>query len=860
MAPPLNAKVKSVLSGDSIVLTPVGKPDQERTLSLAYVTGPRLASNEPYGFAAREALRALLVGKQVQFRVLYTVNNREFGDVISPVFESLIEKCLAEGIAKLRDDASSKADYDKYNGKLEVAQDKAKNAGAGVWGSNLAVVETEFSAPEYLFKNDKPYTSIIEKVISGDRLQVRTILDNKKNVHFVGPVLIAGLKAPRTASQETAGEPFGEAAKLFVQTRLLQRSVGVNFLEKSASGVPIVTVSHPAGDIAQLLLTNGLASIADWQSQFLGAQKMSALRAAEKQAKDGKLNMWKDTSGASTGTNSKRKSFEAVVARVISSDTYVIRDQDGKEQTVQLASIRAPRKNEPAQSPYVPLAKEFAREKLIAKKVNVTIEAVRPKSEHFEERALVTMEHNGHNVATSIVANGHATVIRHRKDNDDDRSPIWDELVEKESQAISTNKGMHSKKAPPINRIVEASETVTKARGFLASLERQNRVNAVVEHVSSGGRIKLHVPKENCILALVLSGVRVPKPNEAHGDEALDFVSRRVLQRDVQISVSDVDKTGAFIGHIYMPGKNIPLSIALVKEGLAEVNEFSAQKSGYYQQLIDAEEESQKAKKGIWENYVPEEEQPADPAPTPTSQANSTSATRNYQDITVTDVSSRGQISYRLKSSSEKFDKLCSDLNSFNNAGANSSHFSFKGHPKRGEMVTVRIKGGYYRARLLSFEKPKYTVQLLDTGAIHTTTIDSLRPLPSQFSVATIPSLAKTAELSFVQYPPLAYMEDYVAYLEETINNKDLVANIDSPPSIATPSVTLYTAESKGKDDSINSALIDQGYAFVKPKLTAWERSESWKPMLDALKELEADAKADRVGVWEYGDPRDLDE
>jgi staphylococcal nuclease domain-containing protein 1 len=38
----LEAKVKSVLSGDTIVLHNVNNPKQERTLSLAFVTAPRL--------------------------------------------------------------------------------------------------------------------------------------------------------------------------------------------------------------------------------------------------------------------------------------------------------------------------------------------------------------------------------------------------------------------------------------------------------------------------------------------------------------------------------------------------------------------------------------------------------------------------------------------------------------------------------------------------------------------------------------------------------------------------------------------------------------------------------------------------
>lgn len=39
---PLEARVKSVLSGDTVVLSHIANPGQERTLSLAYVSAPRL--------------------------------------------------------------------------------------------------------------------------------------------------------------------------------------------------------------------------------------------------------------------------------------------------------------------------------------------------------------------------------------------------------------------------------------------------------------------------------------------------------------------------------------------------------------------------------------------------------------------------------------------------------------------------------------------------------------------------------------------------------------------------------------------------------------------------------------------------
>lgn len=41
-APTLEARVKSVLSGDTVVLMHLQKPTEERILSLAYVSAPRM--------------------------------------------------------------------------------------------------------------------------------------------------------------------------------------------------------------------------------------------------------------------------------------------------------------------------------------------------------------------------------------------------------------------------------------------------------------------------------------------------------------------------------------------------------------------------------------------------------------------------------------------------------------------------------------------------------------------------------------------------------------------------------------------------------------------------------------------------
>lgn len=844
------AKVKSILSGDTIVL------DTGKTISLAYVTAPRLSATEPYGYESREYLRALLVGKPVRCHVHYAVNNRDYGDLDAPVFTSLIEKSLKDGNVKLRDDAGSKNSMPDLVEKFNAAQDFAKAGEIGLWASGVTAVNVDTAVPEGLFGNNKTYPAVVERVISGDRIQLRTIL-NKGN-HILTNALIAGVKAPRSSSPDSPAEPFGDAAKNFSETRLLQRSVTAKYIAISNTGIPIVEVIHPVGNIAVFLLQAGLASIADWQSQQIGAQNMAVLRAAEKKAKDAHLYLWKDlVTSAATAAD---KTYEATISKVISSDTFAIRNANDEEETVQLSSVRAPRKADVQGAAYAPIAKEFARKRFIGKRVQVKVDAIRPASAQFEERPLVTLTLQDKNIAATIIESGYATVIRHRKD-DTDRSPLWDELLEKETAAIEANKGMHSKKEPTPDRTVDASESLSKAKGFLASLERQGKVSGVVEHISSGGRLRIHSARDNLNLTVVLSGVRVPRPQEPFGNDALNFVSKRLYQRDVQFTVVNIDKTGGFIGNVYIPGNPDSLAIILAKEGLAEVHEYSAQQSGLGQALFEAQESAQKAHRGMWKDFV--EDAPAVPEPVVQKSVGATADAapkKSYIDIVISNISSTGEISYRPLSARAQYTKLSSDLVSFNNAAGNNSQFTFSRPPRKGDNVTVSMKKGLFtRGKLLAFDKPtnKYTILEMDSGKVANVPYSSLRPLPSQFSVTVIPPLAKTAVLSFIKLPPSSptdYLSEFVDYLKDTIEGQQVVANVDSPASSSPLSVTLFTAKSKGADDSVNSAIINDGYAFVKTALVGWERLDAWKPVLNSLKEMEQGARRDHVGVWEYGD------
>ncbi|KAI5279627.1 hypothetical protein KEM52_004319, partial [Ascosphaera acerosa] len=301
----------------------------------------------PLSFQSREFLRQLLVGRIVQFSVLYTVptSNREYGIVVlpnSPGPKTLPELCVAEGWVRLREDASRREPANDetaaYLDKLAALESQAKAAGKGVWGPHpaadaephcayevadpLALLRQLRPDPDHAARS--PVPAIVEKVLAGDRLIVRLLLSPREHVQTL--VLLAGLRAPSTrrtlpdGSEAAPAEPFGPQAQQFVEARLLQRRVAVAALALSPQNTLIASVAHPNGDIALLLLQNGLARCNDHHVTLLG-RDMAALRAAEAGAKAARKGMFVNLVGSpAVAGGAASVEAEYVVARVMRSE------------------------------------------------------------------------------------------------------------------------------------------------------------------------------------------------------------------------------------------------------------------------------------------------------------------------------------------------------------------------------------------------------------------------------------------------------------------------------------------------------------------------------------------------------------
>ncbi|XP_053797955.1 staphylococcal nuclease domain-containing protein 1 isoform X2 [Vidua chalybeata] len=569
--------VKMVLSGCAIIVRgqPRGGPPPERQINLSNIRAGSLARraaasqpdakdspDEPWGFPAREFLRKKLIGKEVCFTVEYkTPQGREYGMVYlgkDTSGENIAESLVAEGLASRREGIRAN---NPEQSRLAELEEQARSAKKGMWseGSGSHTVRDlkyTLENPRHFVDSlhQKPVNAIIEHVRDGSVVRALLLPD-----FYLVTVMLSGIKCPtfkREADSEVP-EPFAAEAKFFTESRLLQRDVQI-VLESCHNQNILGTILHPNGNITELLLKEGFARCVDWSIAVYtrGADK---LRAAERFAKERKLRIWRDYVAPTANLDQKDKQFVAKVMQVLNADAIVVKLNSGDHKTIHLSSIRPPRlegdstqdKNRKLRPlydiPYMFEAREFLRKKLIGKKVNVSVDYIRPASSAtdtvpaFSERTCATVSIGGINIAEALVSKGLATVLRYRQD-DDQRSAHYDELLAAEARAIKNGKGLHSKKEVPIHRVADISGDTQKAKQFLPFLQRAGRSEAVVEYVFSGSRLKLFLPKETCLITFLLAGIECPRgarnvpglaqEGEPFSEEATLFTKELVLQRE----------------------------------------------------------------------------------------------------------------------------------------------------------------------------------------------------------------------------------------------------------------------------------------------------------------------------------------
>ncbi|KAJ1970507.1 hypothetical protein H4R35_005824, partial [Dimargaris xerosporica] len=459
---------------------------------------------------------------------------------------------------------------------------------------------------------------------------------------------------------------------------------------------------------------------------------------------------------------------------------------------------------------------------------------------------------------------------------------------------------------PPVFRINDVSETHAKARQFLPSLRRSGRIPAVVDHVANGGRFKIILPRENTKLTFILAGVRAPRVGRTSEDEsepfALEaqmFAADRCLQRDVEIEVDTVDKSGGFIGTLWL-SHDENFALALLEQGLAQVHEHSANHSSHANELFSKERAAKAAGLGLW--HAHQEENSQSPAtittttaplaasipvagsasPTPNSVVTSLAGMQlasynpEYVDVVVSEITVSNRFYLQLvRDAIPGLENLMAEFALYHMSSAAAMlppHYA----PRVNDICSAQftVDDQWYRARVVAMPTSNQTttagpttvhVYYLDYGNSEVLPVTRIRPIPDHF--LTLPAQAHEATLAMIEMPKRdnEYGKEAYDRLRGSIEHRPLVAVIESrsrrdgtyPPAGETLTgpllqVTLYDPMvSVNPEASVNADMVRAGLALVKKDDPIAHHNPR---QYNHLQRCQEEAKRFHYGMFEYGD------
>jgi staphylococcal nuclease domain-containing protein 1 len=505
--------------------------------------------------------------------------------------------------------------------------------------------------------------------------------------------------------------------------------------------------------------------------------------------------------------------------------------------------------------------------------------------------------YNNSDLGEELLSRGLATIQRHRPT--ETRSSRYEKLMMAEERAIKLQKGQYARHltVPPViadhtrNRRrrrrddddeedgetgetgEETSKSTSEVRKLLPYLTRKKSINCVCEYVFSGSRVKVYLPEHSCLVSFIIAGVRTPRRPDRNRDTkdtkeddnlfkfVSDYVTSKLTQRNVRITVRACDRGDNLIGQLFLGKLN--LGLHLVQKGYGSV--FSQSRGDgqdrdneMIQELFGAQRQAKNKRIGIWKNWTPperlvREEKSGDDDDDDDDDDDMTGAQplkkgQEYINVKITEINDPGNFYIQIVGE-DKLSLVEGKMGSFSE--------DVEDAPEGFEIEKNGVYAGkfsadnqWYRVRSEGrTARGTIRVLFLDYGNRSELKLDALRPLPEDLKA--LKPLARNCCLAGLKTPIAQdYKEESIYRFGDLCFNRQLLAKVEMLEKGGKLHLTLLESQSS---DSINIQLLRDGVLRVEDRAHPGLNNQ----MLNTLRENESMAKKDNLGVWEWGDVSD---
>lgn len=336
----------------------------------------------------------------------------------------------------------------------------------------------------------------------------------------------------------------------------------------------------------------------------------------------------------------------AMVKAVHSGDSLVLAGAggpDAPEKVITLTGVLAPkfgRGKNASDEPYAWEAREYLRKHVIGKQVKFTVQHTHDAS--GRDYGTVTLA--GVDIATQMIKAGWVKV----KDGKDGKvHPEKEPMIALEAEAIARGLGIHRKGVDPQAHLRTIEWTPDVQALFAAN--KGQPIAGVIDQVRDGSTLRVELiqpssPLKHLMITLNLAGVSCPRTPlplsvlrqqherkvaedasykgkaptkeekaEPFSIEAQSFTETRLLNRDVQVYLQGLDKSGNLFGTIAFAKGNI--TEKLLQQGFGKLVPWSAALTADAELYRAAEAQAKSQKLRIWANIDDEAAASASPVP-----------------------------------------------------------------------------------------------------------------------------------------------------------------------------------------------------------------------------------------------------